>query len=157
MISFKKSLMGTTPGHCNCVSDSNVVFYSLMFHLGGVMQQISLCKLQQVKQKFICELRNLHFCYGWVEPGFYMSVRSTYVKAILPLVCSLWSSLLWECRFAPCCVGLTEANGNSVLEQLCSWLAVICDWFFRYAICSLLTVWFGSCTLPPVSSYTVSS
>lgn len=41
--------MGTTPGRCNCVSDSEVVFYSLMFHLGSVMQQISLCKLQQVK------------------------------------------------------------------------------------------------------------
>lgn len=152
--------MGTTPGRCNCVSDSEVVFYSLMFHLGSVMQQISLCKLQQVKLCWSSAVNSLiwFFCYGWVEPGFYMSVRSTYVKAILPLVCLLWSSLLWECRFVPCCVGLTEASDNSVLEQLCSLLAVICDWFFRYAICSLLTVWPGSCTLPPVScSYTVSS
>lgn len=145
--------MGTTPRHCNCVSDSEVVFYSLMLHLGSVMLQISLCKLQQVKWRFSCELPNLLFCYGWAEPGFYMSVRSTYIKAILPLVCSLWSSLLQECRFVPCCVGLMEANGNSVLEHLCSLLAVIWEWFLRYALCSLLTVWLGSCILPLFSSY----
>lgn len=41
--------MGTTPGHYNCVSDSQVVFYSLMFHLRNDMQQNSPWKLQQVK------------------------------------------------------------------------------------------------------------
>lgn len=153
--------MGTTPGRCNCVSDSEVVFHSLTFHLGSVMQQISLCKFQQVKRRFSCELPDLRFCYGWVEPGFY-ECQEHLRKAVLPLVCSLRPSLLWERRFVPCCVGLMEANGKSVLEQLCSLLAVICDCyfcgFFRYAICGLLTVWLGSCTLPPVySSYTVSS
>lgn len=44
--------MGTTPGHCNCVSDSQVVFYSLMFHLRNDMQQNSPWKLQQVKRGF---------------------------------------------------------------------------------------------------------
>lgn len=81
--------MITTPGCCNRLSDREVVFYSVMFRSGSLMQQLSLCKLQQVKLRFSFKLSNLHFCDGWVEPGFYMSVRSSYIKAILPLVCLL--------------------------------------------------------------------
>ena len=61
--------MGTTPGCCNCLSDSKVVFCSLTFRLGSVTQQTSLCKLEQMKGRFSCGLPNLLLLL-WMGPAW---------------------------------------------------------------------------------------